>query len=71
VDRIIPSRRSGEPGTAQIALKGTSRPHRELRIVNVLTDENGEDFRLEKGARVDVTIEAALNISTAKPKTDH
>lgn len=55
VDRIIPSRRPTQPETAQIAVDRTDHRYRGLRIENTLTDEHGDDVKLEKGARVQVT----------------
>jgi len=61
VDRIIPSPRPSQPEKAQIAVDGAGRRYRDLRIENTLTDENGDDVRLKKGAHVEVTV-------TAEPK---
>ena len=58
VDKIIPSPRPSQPEKAQIAVEGAPRRHRDLRIENVLTDENGDDVRLKKGAHVEVTVTA-------------
>jgi hypothetical protein len=58
VDKIIPSPRPSQPEKAQIAVEGSPRRHRDLRIENVLTDENGDDVRLKKGAHVEVTVTA-------------
>ena len=55
VDKII-SRRPTQPKKAQIKVDGGDRHHRELRIKNVLTDENGEDVSLTKGAHVELTV---------------
>ena len=62
VDKIIPSPRPSQPEKAQISVEGGDPGYRNLRIDNTLTDEHGDDVRLEKGARVDVTV-------TAEPKT--
>jgi hypothetical protein len=56
VNRIIPSSRPSQPEKAQIAVDGTDQRHRHLRIENTLTDEHGDDVRLKKGARVEVTV---------------
>ena len=61
VDKIIASPRPNQPEEAQIALDRADRPHRDFRIENSLTDENGDDVKLKKGARVEVTV-------TAEPK---
>ena len=61
VDKIIPSPRPSQPEKAQIAVEGADHRYRDLRIENTLTDENGDDASLKKGAHVEVTV-------TAKPK---
>ena len=55
VDKII-SRRPTQPEKAQIKVDGADLHHRELRIKNVLTDENGKDASLKEGAHVEVTV---------------
>jgi hypothetical protein len=62
VDKIIPSPRLNRPEKAQIAVGGVDHRQQELRIENQLTDENGDDVKLKKGAHVDVTV-------TADPRT--
>jgi hypothetical protein len=57
VDKIISSRRPRQPEKAQI-VDGADHRHRDLRIENTLTDENGDDARLKKGAHVEVTVTA-------------
>ena len=58
VDKIIPSVLPSQPEKAQIAVEGADRRYRDLRIENTLTDENGDDARLRKGAHVKVTVTA-------------
>jgi hypothetical protein len=58
VDKIIPSPHSNQPEVAQIAIDGAAHRHRGLRIENTLTDENGDDVKLKKGAHVEVTVTA-------------
>ena len=58
VDKIIPSLLPSQPEKAQIAVEGADRQYRNLRIENMLTDENGDDARLKKGAHVEVTVTA-------------
>jgi hypothetical protein len=55
VDKII-SPRPTQPEKAQITVDGADHNHRELRIENVLTDENGENVSLKKGAHVELTV---------------
>jgi hypothetical protein len=58
VDKLIPSPRPSQPENAQIALDGADHRYRDLRIENTLTDENGDEVRLKKGAHVEVTVTA-------------
>jgi hypothetical protein len=58
VDKIIPSTHPSQPEKAQIVVDGADGRHRDFRIENTLTDENGEDVRLKKGAHVEVTVTA-------------
>ena len=58
VNKIIPSPRPSKPEKAQIAVDRADQRHRNLRIENTLTDEHGDDVRLEKGASVEVTVTA-------------
>jgi hypothetical protein len=58
VNKIIRSPRPSQPEKAQIAVEGTDQRQRHLRIENALTDENGDDVRLKKGAHVEVTVTA-------------
>jgi hypothetical protein len=61
VEKIIRSARPRQPEEAQIAVEGSDHRHRDLRIENTLTNENGDDVRLKKGAQVEVTVTAAPN----------
>ena len=56
VDKIIPSPGPSQPEKAQIAIEEADHGYQDLRIENTLTDENGDDVRLEKGAHVEVTV---------------
>jgi hypothetical protein len=58
VKKIIPSPRTSLPEKAQIAVAGATRPYRDLRVENTLTDEHGDDVRLKKGAHVEITVTA-------------
>jgi hypothetical protein len=57
VDKIIPPR-PNRPEKVQIAVDGADHRHRDLRIENSLTNENGDEVKLKKGAHVEVTIAA-------------
>jgi hypothetical protein len=56
VDKIIPSPRPSQPEQANIIVDVPDKRYRDLRIVNTLTDEHGDDVSLKKGAHVDVTF---------------
>jgi hypothetical protein len=58
VEKIIRSSNPAEPEKAQIAVEGADTLYREIRIENTLTDEDGNEVRLKKGAEVAVTVEA-------------
>ncbi len=58
VDQIIRSPGSTRREKAQIAVDGADERCRNLRIENTLTDEDGDDVSLKKGAHVQVTIAA-------------
>jgi len=68
VDKIIPPSRPSQTEKAQIAVHGADRQYRDIRIENILTDENGDDVSLKKGARVEVTVTAEPKTSTATTK---
>lgn len=70
VDKIIPSHSHRQPEKAQIGVERAARRYRNLRIENTLTDENGDEVKLKKGAHVEVTVEAEDQTSTAKSKND-
>jgi hypothetical protein len=57
VDKIIQFRTPRSRETAQISIEGEPR-YRELRVENSLTDEHGDEVKLEKGGRVEVTVTA-------------
>jgi hypothetical protein len=64
VEKII--QRPNEPQKAQIAIDGADEMYREIRVGNTLTDENGDEVHLKKGAHVDVTVEADKDATTPK-----
>ena len=68
VEKIIESANPSEPEKAEISIEGADPLYQEIRIENSLTDENGDEVRLKKGADVDVTVEAEKNATT--PKSD-
>jgi hypothetical protein len=56
IQKIIPFPRPSQPEKAQIAVDGAHQGHRDLRFENTVTDENGDDVKLKKGAHVEVTV---------------
>jgi hypothetical protein len=66
VEKIIESTHPSEPEKAQISIEGGDVLYREIRIENTLTDENGEEVALKKGAEVEVTVEAEKDATTPK-----
>ena len=58
VQKIIKSAYSGQPEKAEIAVQGADDLYKEIRIENALTNDDGEEVSLKKGAQVAVTIEA-------------
>ena len=58
VQKIIKPRFPTEPEKAQIGISEADELYREVRVENVLTDENGGKARLKTGAEVDVVVEA-------------
>jgi hypothetical protein len=64
VEKIIPSHGRSQPEKAQIAVDGTHHRVCDLRIDSTLTDENGDDVRLKKGAHVEITVRAEPDAST-------
>jgi molybdopterin-binding protein len=67
VQKIIKPAVPSEPEKAQIDIEGGDDLYREIRIENVVTDENGEKARLKAGAQVDVIVEADSSATTKKP----
>ena len=68
VEKIIPSAHPSEPEKAQIALEGGDELYREIRIENSLTNENGDEVRLKKGAEVEIIVEADPEATTPVSK---
>lgn len=64
VEKIIEAQEPGEPEKAQISVEGADPLYQEIRIENSLTDENGDEVALKKGAEVEVTVEAERDATT-------
>jgi archaellum component FlaG (FlaF/FlaG flagellin family) len=65
VEKIIKSPIPNEPDQAQIRVEGAEHLYRELRIDNVLTKVNGDQVTLQPGERVEVTVHAKPDATTA------
>jgi hypothetical protein len=66
VEKIIESTHPDGTETAEISIEGAEPLYQEIRIENSLTDENGNEVRLKKGADVDVTVQAEKDATTPK-----
>lgn len=66
VEKIIKSPYPNVPEKAQIAVEGADDLYREIRIDNVLKDEEGHEVALKPGAPVEVTIEADREYTTKR-----
>jgi len=69
VDKIIHPPDPREPEKAQINIEDGADPlYKEIRIENTLVDERGNEVKLKKGAKVEVTVEASPSGIVPKPK---
>ena len=68
VEKIIKSPYPSIPEKAEIVIEGADPLYGEVRIENALTDENGDEVRLKKGAKVEVTVEAKPEETIAATK---
>ena len=58
VDKIIEPTHPSQKEKAQIDIKEADDLYREVRVENVLNDDQGKKKRLEEGEEVDVILEA-------------
>jgi hypothetical protein len=69
VEKIITPPDPSDPEKAQINIQEGADPlYKEIRIENTLTDEHGNEVKLKKGAKVEVTVEATPSGITPKPE---
>ena len=66
VEGIVQSPNPSIPEKAEISVQGAEELYQEIRIENTLTDEQGDEVRLKKGALVEVTVEAGAEATTSK-----
>ena len=64
VEKIIKPPHPSLPEKAQIAVEGADDLYREIRIENVLKDEDGQKVALKQGAEVQITVEAEPEATT-------
>ena len=62
VQKVIQS--PDEPEKAEIEVEGADHLYREIRIENVVEDEEGRKAKLKQGEKVDVIVEADLKATT-------
>ena len=70
VEKIIKPVHPSEPEKAQISIEGADELYREIRIENSLTDAQGDEVRLKKGAEVEVTVEADQEATIPKSHSE-
>ncbi|HTC45679.1 MAG TPA: hypothetical protein VK722_00030 [Candidatus Aquilonibacter sp.] len=63
IEPIVP----GEAEKAEIDVRGADPLYKEIRIKNVVTDEEGKKAALKEGAEVDVIVEADSSATIKKP----
>ena len=67
VQKVIKPRVPGQPEKAQIEVHDAEDLYREIRVENVLTDDEGKRDQLLPGEEVDVTLEAEIHSPKKKP----
>ena len=68
VQKVIKLPFPGHAEKAQINVHGADDLYKEIRIENVLTDEEGKKVGLKPGAEVDVVVEADSSATIKKPE---
>ena len=68
VQKLIKPIFPGESEKAQIEVHEADDLYREIRVENVLTDDDGKHERLRPGEEVNVTVEADGHANESKPK---
>jgi hypothetical protein len=66
VEKIVPPATPKNPEMAEIHIDGADDLYREIRVENKLKNQNGEEVKLKKGSKVDVTIEADADSTLPK-----
>ena len=68
VKKVIKSPVPSEPEKAQIDIHEADDLYREIRVENIVTDEQGQKSKLKEGQPVDVVIEADSDPALKKPE---
>ena len=68
VQKLFKSSHPRDPEKVEIGIDEADDLYKEIRIENVLKDENGGEFQLKPGAKVDVVVEADSNATLKKPE---
>ena len=66
VEKIVQPVNPKNPEMAEIHIEGADPLYREIRVENILTDENDEKVSLKPGAEVDIVLEADTDATTKK-----
>ncbi len=67
VKKIIKPYSPDEPEKAEVDIHEADPLYREIRIENVVKDDDGQEERLRQGAQVEVILEADSDATTKKP----
>jgi hypothetical protein len=67
VQKVVKPITPSEPEKAQISIQEADDLYREIRIENVVTDEDGAKAVLKPGAEVDVIVEVDSDAVQKKP----
>jgi hypothetical protein len=66
VKKVIKPVALDDPEKAEISIKEADDLYREIRVENILTDENDEKVSLKPGAEVDIVLEADTDATMKK-----
>ena len=67
VKKVIKSPIPSEPEKAEIVIHDAEDLYKEIRIENVVTNEDGKEDKLKTGEQVDLIVEADSNQNKQKP----
>ena len=67
VKKVIRSADPTEPEKAQIDIQDADELYREIRVPNVVADDQGEKSTLKEGANANIILEADSSATMKKP----